>query len=510
MIQGLPDYPGLAALSDDELRGIMPIRTGTSSDALVEQWLRRVFLYAIHTRSSDVHMSGTGGHITTAVRFSVRGPSGLENFKYDGDHGRHFMDKMFALTNTPQGGSTAPIISTRFSIELPCSFARSLGLDPEGESPYAIDVRVEFIRTADGWKFVSRILDPQRIPRFDEMGLTRTLISAIRRAISKPSGLFLVSGPTGSGKSTSLKAILDLLNDGTRAISTIEHPVEYRLRGDGPIAQIQVTNEVTFAKALRSVLRQDPDVILVGEIRDEETMEIALAAAQTGHLVLSTIHANSAPETITRALELAGSKSMRHAYVLSEVLRFVVAQRLVSKYSGRERRRDLQTDEAAWLTANGMGHMKLISEVDGESRMGKVVLMEGIEMTPEIKALIRSPDLSSEGVYRLARNQVQYETLAMAGVRAVESQGVILRDCMVGLETTAEAMDYPALRLETARVQGVSLSVVSEAIDRQGAAHQKGQAISLDACVREVATSTWEAGGSESAQAHSIPAEIPQ
>lgn len=493
MIADLPDYPGLAQLNDDELRGLMPTRTGSNPDAQVEQWLRRVFLYAIQTCSSDVHMLGIGTHSETSVRFGIRGTSGLENFVYVGDNGRHFMDKMFALTNTPQGGSTAPIISTRFSIELPYAFAASLGLKPEGKNTYAIDIRVEFIRTVDGWKFTSRLLDQQRIPRFDEMPLTGALKSAIRRAITKPSGLVLVSGPTGSGKSTTLKAILDLLNDGTRAIATIENPVEYRLRGDGPLAQIQVTNEVTFAKALRSVLRQDPDTILVGEIRDEETMEIAMAAAQTGHLVLSTIHANSAPETITRALELAGSKSMRHAYVLSEVLRLVVAQRLVTKYSGRERRRDLQTDEAAWLASNGMGHMKLVTEVEGESRMGKVPLMEGIEITPEIKALIRSPDLSSEGIYRLARNQVQYETLAMAGVRAVESQGVKLRDCMVGLETTAEAMVYPGLRLEAARAQGVSLSAVSMAIDRQSEAHERGEAASLDACLREVAESTWEA-----------------
>ncbi len=492
MIAGLPDYQGLSRLNDDELRGIMPTRTGASPDAQVEQWLRRVFLYAIQTCSSDVHMLGVGGHADTVVRFSIRGTSGLENFTYAGDNGRHFMDKMFALTNTPQGGSTAPIISTRFSIELPFEFATSLGLTPDGKTPYAVDVRVEFIRTVDGWKFTSRLLDQQRIPRFDEMGMTGALNATIRRAINKPSGLVLVSGPTGSGKSTTLKAVLDLLNDGTRAIATIENPVEYRLRGDGPLTQIQVTNEVTFAKALRSVLRQDPDTILVGEIRDEETMEIAMAAAQTGHLVLSTIHANSAPETITRALELAGSNSMRHAYVLSEVLRLVVAQRLVTKYSGNERKRDLQTDEAAWLEANGMGHMKLITEVEGESRMGKVALMEGIEITPEIKALIRSPELNSDRIYRLARNQVQYETLAMAGVRAIESQGVKLRDCMVGLETTAGAMEFPGLRLEVARLHSAPLSAVSTAIDVQADAHQRGESVSLDTCLREVVHSAWE------------------
>jgi type II secretory ATPase GspE/PulE/Tfp pilus assembly ATPase PilB-like protein len=492
MIAGIPTFPTLDRLSDDELRAIMPVRTGSTSEAQVEQWLRRVFLYAIQTLSSDIHMSGRGGHDSAIVKISVRGPAGLENFRYEGDGGRTFMDKMFALTNTPQGGSTSPIVSTRFSIELPCRYAVELGLKPDGEQPYAVDIRVEFIRTSDGWKFVSRILDQQRIPRFDQMGLTGALDAAVRRALAKPSGLMLVSGPTGSGKSTALKAMLDLLNDGTRAISTIEDPVEYRLRGDGPITQIQVTSEVTFPKALRSVLRQDPDTILVGEIRDDETMRIALTAAQTGHLVLATIHANSASETITRALELTGSKEVRHAFVLSEVLLFVVAQRLATSYGGHSRRRDLQSDEAAWLTANGMGHMKLIAEVDGDAVMGKVPLMEGIEITPEIKALIRSPELSAGGVYRLARNQVQYETLAMAGVRAVESKGVRLRDCMVGLETTTEALEHPGLRLQSARIHQVALSAVSQAIDRQAEAHLRGEAVSLDACLREVGVATWE------------------
>ena len=493
MFPQLPKFDGLAKLTDDELRAIMPVRNGSAPDHLVEQGLRAVFLYAIQSRSSDVHISGRGDHDNTQVKISIRSPGGLENFVYEGTSGRQFLDKMFALTNTPQGGSTAPIISTRFSMELPARFASDLGLKPRGDEPYAIDLRVEFVRTYDGWKFTSRILDQQRTPKFSEMGLSRALDAAIRRAISKPSGLFLVSGPTGSGKSTLLKAILDMLNDGTRAISTIEDPVEYRLQGDGPITQIAVDRQVTFPIALRSVLRQDPDVILVGEIRDEETMRTALTAAQTGHLVLATIHANSAPETISRALELTGSKEVRHAYVLAEVLLFVVAQRLASTYGGVSKPRDLQADEAAWLAANGMGFMKLVDEVDSNSVLGKIPLMEGIEITPEIKALIRSQELSAGGIYRLARSQPQYETLAMAGVRAVESKGVKLRDCMVGLETTAEAQEYPGLRLQAARSQQTTLSTISDAIDQQAVGYQQGAVLSLEQCVRAVESATWEA-----------------
>lgn len=493
MICGLPKYDGLSRLSEDELRAIMPVKSGSTPEALVDQGLRCIFLYAIQSCSSDVHISGSGGHDRMMVKISVRTPGGLEKYTYEGQAGRQFMDKLFALTNTPQGGSTSPIISTRFSIDLPAYFALGLGLSPQGDAPYALDVRVEYIRTYNGWKFVCRLLDQQRRPKFDGLGLPATLASAIRNAIKRPSGLFLVSGPTGSGKSTSMMAILDLLNDGTKAISTIEDPVEYRLLGPGPIAQIQVTREMTFPIALRSVLRQDPEVIFVGEIRDEETMRTALAAAQTGHLVLATIHANSAPETITRALELTGSSDPRYAHVLADVLCFVAAQRLVNTYGGLPKRRDLQADEAAWLAVNGMGFMKLIDESVSDSVLGKLPLIEGIEITPDIKALIRAQNLSSGGIYRLARDQPQFETLAMAGVRAVESKGAKLRDCMAGLETTAEAQEHPGLRLQAARGHQTSLSAISDAIDRQAAAFQKGAVVSLDDCIDTVAADAWEA-----------------
>jgi len=493
MFPQLPKFEGLAKLTPDERRAIMPVRDGSSPEALVEQGLRAVFLYAIQSRSSDVHMSGRGGHDNPRVKFSIRTPGGLENFVYDGPRGSQFMNKMFALTNNAQGGSTTPMISTRFSMELPARFAEDLGLRPDGNKPYLVDLRVEYIRTHDGWKFASRLLDQQRIPKFSEMGLTRVLDAAIRRVIAKPSGLILVSGPTGSGKSTSMKSILDLLNDGTVTISTIEDPVEYTMQGDFPVTQIPVDRELTFPIALRSVLRQDPDVILVGEIRDEETMRIAMSAAQTGHLVLATIHANSGAETISRALELTGSKDPRHAYVLADILLFVVAQRLVKIYGGVSKPRDLQADEAAWLGINGMGFMKLIDEVDSDSALGKVPVLEAIEITPEIRALIRSQELTAGGVYRLARNQPQYETLAMAGVRAVESKGAKLADCMMGLETTADAQECPGLRLQAARAHHASLATVSDAVDQQAAAYQHGAVQSLEQCLLSVQSATWEA-----------------
>ena len=167
--------------------------------------------------------------------------------------------------------------------------------------------------------------------KLHELGLLYSLLRAIKQAVNEPSGLILVSGPTGSGKTTLLNAVLGYLNNGQRSILTIENPVEFRLTGEGPIKQVQVQGDITFARALRAGLRCDPDIILIGEIRDEETMEIALQAAQTGHLVLATIHANSGAETISRALDLTVDKR-RDAYRLAETLKFVMAQRLLDKY----------------------------------------------------------------------------------------------------------------------------------------------------------------------------------
>ena len=493
MLSGLPTFPGLDKLSQDELRAIMPVKTGDSPAAQVENLLRRIYLYAIQTHSSDIHISGIGSHEDTLVKIGVRAPGGFENFTYEGTGGRYFLEKIFALTNTPQGGTTAPCVSTRFSIALPARFAEGIGLMPNGDAPYSIDVRVEYIRTVDGFKIVTRLLDQVSAPKYEQLGFSRALDAVVRRAVFKEAGgLILVTGPTGSGKSTSLNAVLNLLNDGTRAINTIEDPVEYTLRGQGPIGQIAVSPELTFARALRSILRQDPDVVLVGEIRDTETMLVALNAAQTGHIVFSTLHANSAAETITRAMELTGGER-RHAFVLAEVLRLVLAQRLVPTYGGESRRRDLQVDEASWLAHNGMDFMKLIAEVDGRNVLGRVPLVEAIEVTPEVKKIIQSPDISADKIYRAACNQPQYETLAMAGVRAIESVGAKLQDCMVALETTQEAQAHPGLRLQTARSENVSLATVSEAIDRQLEGAQRGEVLSLEGCVRQAESTAWEA-----------------
>jgi type II secretory ATPase GspE/PulE/Tfp pilus assembly ATPase PilB-like protein len=474
-LAALDSFEELDLLSPAESRAVMPTKSGTSGDALVERLVRTIFVHAIVHRCSDVHVISRGDPDKPNVHVSIRHPEGLKSYLYDGENGRHFADKLFSLTGTPQGGSMSSVLSTRFSVEAPAAFARKHGLTPRQNEPYVVDLRVEYIRTYDGWAFTCRLLDQQRAPRLGELGLSYVLLRALRRAMAEPSGLILVSGPTGCGKSTLLNAILGELNDGSRSIGTIENPVEYRLEQTGAVKQISVDGKVSFGLALRSMLRHDPDVILVGEIRDEETMSTAMRAAQTGHLVLSTIHSNSAPETISRALDLTESKGGRDAAVLAETLKFVMAQRLLDRHEGPRRTRELQADETYWLDQSGMGFLRSISEVSPEHRSGKAALLEAIAMTTDIKRALRDPVFDASKVYGLACEQPQYETLASAGVRAMTSRGCLLRDCMVGLETALDAKSHPGFRLRLAQEHGLSLAEVAEVIDAAAKAADEDQ-----------------------------------
>jgi general secretion pathway protein E len=188
------------------------------------------------------------------------------------------------------------------------------------------DVRVSTLPSRAGERVVMRILDKEQANlALDELGMTRGVLAAFEAALRQPNGIILVTGPTGSGKTTTLYAGLAVLNDSTRNILTIEDPVEYAVAGVG---QTQVNTKVgmTFAAGLRAILRQDPDVVMVGEIRDAETAQIAVQASLTGHLVLSTVHTNDAVGAITRLRDMG-----IEPFLLASTLRLIVAQRLVRK-----------------------------------------------------------------------------------------------------------------------------------------------------------------------------------
>lgn len=189
-----------------------------------------------------------------------------------------------------------------------------------------IDVRVSSIPAIYGEKIVMRILDSKSIDHnINRLGFGPKMLKEFKQVLSLPHGIVIVTGPTGSGKSTTLYSALNYLKDPGKNITTVEDPVEYRLGG---INQIQIKPEIDldFALCLRSILRQDPDIVLIGEIRDKETMEIAMKASLTGHLVLSTFHTNDAPSAISR-LKYMGLEP----YLLASTINLVVAQRLVRR-----------------------------------------------------------------------------------------------------------------------------------------------------------------------------------
>jgi len=190
----------------------------------------------------------------------------------------------------------------------------------------AIDVRVSTIPTANGERVVLRLLDKQggRLT-LDSLGMARASRDAVDSLIQSPHGIFLVTGPTGSGKTTTLYSALSRLDRKTRNILTVEDPVEYELDGIGQ-TQVNPRIEMTFARALRAILRQDPDVVMIGEIRDLETAQIAVQASLTGHLVLATLHTNDAPGAVTRLIDMG-----IEPYLLASTLNGVLAQRLVRK-----------------------------------------------------------------------------------------------------------------------------------------------------------------------------------
>ncbi|MDO8701533.1 MAG: ATPase, T2SS/T4P/T4SS family, partial [Undibacterium sp.] len=198
-----------------------------------------------------------------------------------------------------------------------------------------VDVRVSTLPTGHGERAVLRLLDKEA-GKLDlsNLGMSDDVLQQFDKLIAQPHGIVLVTGPTGSGKTTTLYAALSRVNAGTTNILTVEDPIEYELAGVGQ-TQVNAKIDMTFAKALRAILRQDPDVIMIGEIRDLETAQIAVQASLTGHLVLATLHTNDSAAAVTRLLDMG-----IEPFLLSSSLLGVVAQRLVRKLCAHCKRFD--------------------------------------------------------------------------------------------------------------------------------------------------------------------------
>ncbi|GAB4319479.1 MAG: type IV-A pilus assembly ATPase PilB [Candidatus Zixiibacteriota bacterium] len=255
----------------------------------------------------------------------------------------------------------------------------------------AIDLRVSVLPTIFGEKVVMRILDPQSLMTdLTRLGFPSLALKNFQHAINLPYGMILVTGPTGSGKTTTLYSALKTLNSGDVNIMTAEDPVEFNFDG---INQVAVRSEIglTFAAALRSFLRQDPDIVMVGEIRDTETAEIAIRAALTGHLVLSTLHTNDAPSTPARLIDM-GIPS----YLVASATKLIMAQRMTRKICASCRREIPVTDEhleKLGLSPDEAKDLKVFegagcSDCNQTGMSGRTGIFEVMPITPAIERLI--------------------------------------------------------------------------------------------------------------------------
>jgi type IV pilus assembly protein PilB len=306
VVKGLAEddkFKGLSARSDQSID--LEALKDMADDNQVVKLVNLVLLQAIRDRASDIHFEPFENE------FKMR-------YRIDG--------VLYEMVPPPKQLGTAIVSRVKVMANLDIAERRlpqdgRIELTLQGKP---VDLRIAVLPTMHGESVVMRVLDRGNVElSLDRLGLRTDDLTTVRRLINKPNGIVLVTGPTGSGKTTTLYASLAELNTIDTKILTAEDPVEYDIDG---LCQCQVNpeTETTFAKLLRSFLRQDPDIILVGEIRDLETAQIAVQASLTGHLVLSTLHTNDAPSSVVRLMDLG-----LEAFLLTATLEGVVAQRLV-------------------------------------------------------------------------------------------------------------------------------------------------------------------------------------
>jgi len=360
------------------------------SDGVVSQLANKIITMAIDRRASDIHIEP----LTVGYRVRLRIDGSLQEAL-----------KIHAKVDSA--------VISRFKVLSRMNIAEHRrAQDGSFTLKYknrAQDFRVNTLPVAGREKMVIRVLAPQmdskeaKADKIEIVGASEDDIKKIRYLVSSPNGIVLTSGPTGSGKTTTLYALLRYMNSDSVNITTIEDPVEIKLEG---INQSSINSKagITFANSLRAILRQDPDTILIGEIRDYETLEVAISASLTGHLVLSTVHTNSAAATITRLIEM-GAKD----YLISSTLSGIIAQRLVKKlcpnckeeyYPTLEEARKILTDpvEIQKLTQTKLYRPHGCPNCKNSGYLGRLAVLEILVINNEIRKMIaqRAHDVEIE------------------------------------------------------------------------------------------------------------------
>jgi len=370
-------------------------------DPPVVRYVNSILFKAIEERASDIHLE----------------PAETEIFV------RNRVDGVLRKLPPPPK-KTYPAIVSRIKIISNLDIAeRRLPQDGRTKAKIGskeVDIRVSIIPTVYGEKVVMRLLDKTTmLMGLEELGLDKTELGKFKDAISSPYGMVLLTGPTGSGKSTTLYGALNYINSPEKNILTVEDPVEYELKG---VNQVQVKPHIglTFASCLRTFLRQDPDIIMVGEIRDKETAEIAIQSALTGHMVFSTLHTNDAVSVITR-LAYMGIEP----FLISAALRLTVAQRLVRRICPKCKVQEKVSDEVLKRVAEDINVKgkdvtfykgEGCPECNNKGYKGRVGLYELFQVTPEVKKAINDGK-SEEEIKLIAKEQQKMVTLREAGVK---------------------------------------------------------------------------------------------
>lgn len=392
----------------EQLRGNTGEETGADvSDAPIVQLVRSLLEQAIRQRASDVHIEALESKVR--VRYRIDGAL-YEKMVYD--------------------NSLLPAISTRIKImggmdisekRKPQDGRMTIMVDRQ-----EYDIRISSVPTVHGEKIVMRISSKLSLTKNKkELGLAPDELKRFDHMLSAPYGIIFVTGPTGSGKSTTLYTALSELNKEAVNIVTVEDPVEADIEG---INQIQVNNKVnlTFASALRSILRQDPDIIMIGEIRDRETAGIAVQASITGHLVVSTLHTNNAAGTLNRMADMGVER-----YLIADSVVGVIAQRLVRKLCPHCRKKRLATEEEKRLLKQDTYKEMEIYEPTGcdlcnhTGYFGRTGVFEIMEVNEEIRDLIAEGGSSEElenaarraGMCTLHDNGIRY---VLEGITSIE------------------------------------------------------------------------------------------
>ena len=410
---------GLAKELTAEL-GDVPIEFGDllglnpgAEDAPVVKLLQTVFEEAMRLRASDIHFEPQEKSLR--IRFRIDGVLHIQT-EADAKVSSAVALRLKLMSGLDISEKRLPQ-DGRFNIKVRAN---------------PVDVRISTLPTQYGESVVMRLLAQNTgLLELDKIGMPERVLDRLRHALKRPSGMVLVTGPTGSGKTTTLYAALNELNSPEKKVITVEDPVEYRLGG---LNQVQVHEKIdlSFSRVLRTVLRQDPDIVLIGEMRDQETAEIGMRAAMTGHLVLSTLHTNDAVSTPIRLLDMGVPR-----YMVALSVHMVIAQRLVRVICSNCREAYTPTpNEHEWL------RYELGNQVDSHSfhygrgcahcantgYQGRTGVYEFLEMSDPVVEAINHEDPGE--FMRVARQQMAGETLRRDAVRLV----------LAGRTSVAEAM----------------------------------------------------------------------